>query len=749
VSRELRDADRPTLPPPAPREDQLTDEAFAAISAAATRDRKPGRFARDAAVPPGPRGAAPSALVEAAAASPVPWRGPGLAPALGSSPVIPALAAALDAPPAPVFDVRAVWPAPALAAMTAGAASFPGAGAGAAMPLAYRLLESLAALAPSPIYLGGEASRWAADSGGGGAAGAAEPRPVSLAAAAPALLALGSPWWPEAEATAPSATAAPPATSATSATPGAARRQTTAARAAAPATDLAVPAVAAALVRRSPAPGAVGQMARSFATERALAASDLSLDFVSPEILAAARVYGFDADDAARAVRLAESGDAPLAALKDAVAMTFIRAVSPSFAPAPASETDAPEQPQQAPALAQAAAALPPSASTAGSIAPRHARGATLWPESVIHQLGIRGGQAENQQPRIESALELLAAGAVADAAVWVQSFESGLDIDEAVGWSPVAGIGAARSATGAPAASAPLPRSSPGAEPRMDESDEDAPPEAAPPWIAAAAAALPGPVRPTFEAIYLALTRDAATRRLPPAERAARALAVARRSSASRSLSARDRAAVAWSVLPTVLVGEGEPSAAGNFDLAPEAREAGTGRAVAASMPAIQASPPPPPRHYPAPTAAPPLVQTGPTREMLAAVAEGAARGERTAQAAMPAMQAMARGDGIPEWFAKAAAEIAATERGGSQGISLAEMTLVAASPRSVVAASPRSGTGSSPSATSAHPSAGGSAGDGASDGQGKEEDLENMVHELAGMLRDHFEIQRMRNGD
>jgi hypothetical protein len=747
VSRELRDADRPTLPPPAPREDQLTDEAFAAISAAATRDRKPGRFAREAAVPPGPRGAAPSALVEAAAASPVPWRGPGLAPALGSSPVIPALAAALDAPPAPVFDVRAVWPAPALAAMTAGAASFPGAGAGAAMPLAYRLLESLAALAPSPIYLAGEASRWAADSGGGGAAGAAEPRPVSLAAAAPALLALGSPWWPEAEATAPSATAATPATAATAATaatpatPGAARRQTTA-RAAAAATDLARPAVPAALVRRSPAPGAVGQMARSFATERALAASDLSLDFVSPEILAAARVYGFDADDAARAVRLAESGDAPLAALKDAVAMTFIRAVSPSFAPAPASETDAPEPPQQAPALVQAAAALPSSASTPGSIAPRHARGATLWPESVIHQLGIRGGQAENQQPRIESALELLAAGAVADAAVWVQSFESGLGIDEAVGWSPVAGTGAPRSATGAPVASAPPPLSSPG------ESDEDAAPEAAPPWIAAAAAALPGPVRPTFEAIYLALTRDAATRRLPPAERAARALAVARRSSASRSLSARDRAAVAWSVLPTVLVGEGEPPAAGDFDLAPEARDAGTGRAAAAFMPAIQASPPPP-RHYPAPTAAPPLVQTGPTREMLAAVAEGAARGERTAQAAMPAMQAMARGDGIPEWFAKAAAEIAATERGGSQGISLAEMTLVAASPRSVVAASPRSGTGSSPSATSAHPSAGGSAGDGASDGQGKEEDLENMVHELAGMLRDYFEIQRMRNGD
>src|SRR5690606_28269073 len=111
-----------------------------------------------------------------------------------------------------------------------------------------------------------------------------------------------------------------------------------------------------------------------------------------------------------------------------------------------------------------------------------------------------------------------------------------------------------------------------PAGEPWVPEGDDEAASEAAPPpWIAAAAATLPGPVRPTFEAIYLALTRDTATRSLPPAERAARALAVARRTSASPSLgpragqalSARDRAALAWSVLPNVFAGDGEPSRA------------------------------------------------------------------------------------------------------------------------------------------------------------------------------------------
>jgi hypothetical protein len=819
-------------------DEPVSDEVFAAISQQLAQDRKPGVWAaQEHRVPAGPHGVAPSALTQRALATPVAWRSPGLAPGLGSSPVMPALSATIDAPLGPTFDVRALTLTPAVAAAMAIESSSERTRAieslaAPATATPSRLYETLAAYAPEPVYLSG------ADAPG-------DPSPRGTGD--PALLA--APPYPHAF-NAPSF-AGPPAQSPEPASPVA-----SAARARAEIQ---------ALVRRSPTPGAVGQLARSFGIERSLAAADLSYDFVPPEVISAARVYGFDAHDAVRAVRLAESGDAPLAALKDAVAMTFIQAVSPSVtatrapvasthrgmgpladgsfaAPAPtATALSAGATPQAAvdptvdpsfaapplSSLAQAAAALPASVSYGASqlVAPRRARGATLWPDSALASLGISARQVA-QHPGVESALEVLAAGAVADAAVWVHAMEPGLDLEDA--FAPT--HAALRHSHFAPAPVEPLadpqlslfdlmeppgtaaemplvaydpfpdrrredvreaegpegvamPPVEAGYDPFPDRQRHEAEAEAEAeaeqrelaidagagpgdvPWIRAALSALPAPIRPAFESIYAALAGDPQTRALPPAERAARALAVARRSTSDQPMSARARAAMAWSVLPTVIAG-GSPAeiarASGldapafgfGFDApGPDAPPRGPG-VYADELTPIAAAPPrrrePPqrPAHYPAPTAAPTLVRTGPSAQMYQEAASRAAAGERVAQAAMPTMSAIANTEGIPEWFLEAAKHLAEdAPSSSSSGITLAEMTLVTAMPKTSMAASPRTASASSPApGGDGDPS---SAAGGEDVGERGDFNLDKAANEIVRRLKDYFDIQRMRNGE
>lgn len=73
-------------------------------------------------------------------------------------------------------------------------------------------------------------------------------------------------------------------------------------------------------------PGSAAAQAESWAMVREQAAADLSLDYVSPELLVAAQAYGFGPAEAAQAARLSSSGRTGLAALAAAVDLRFIDA---------------------------------------------------------------------------------------------------------------------------------------------------------------------------------------------------------------------------------------------------------------------------------------------------------------------------------------------------------------------------------------------------------------------------------------
>lgn len=134
-------------------------------------------------------------------------------------------------------------------------------------------------------------------------------------------------------------------------------------------------------------------------------------------------------------------------------------------------------------------------------------------------------------------------------------------------------------------------------------------------------------------------------------------------------------------------------------------------------------------------PTAAPPLVQTGST----APVSEA-----RINQAAMRQMINAAKnrrssGDvSIPPWFEKAARQMFAS----GDGISLAEMTLVATAPAHEIAASPKSASASPASTPEAR---GGVENEGAQAAP----DVEAMALEVYAEIVRLMEISRERNGE
>jgi hypothetical protein len=75
-------------------------------------------------------------------------------------------------------------------------------------------------------------------------------------------------------------------------------------------------------------PGMTAERSRRWATHTQRTAADLSLDFVSPEMVLAARVYGLTPADAAQATRLATGGPTALQTLAGAVELTFLRALA-------------------------------------------------------------------------------------------------------------------------------------------------------------------------------------------------------------------------------------------------------------------------------------------------------------------------------------------------------------------------------------------------------------------------------------
>ncbi|HET7502467.1 MAG TPA: hypothetical protein VFK02_15715 [Kofleriaceae bacterium] len=419
------------------------------------------------------------------------------------------------------------------------------------------------------------------------------------------------------------------------------------------------------------APGMVAERAQSWSVAQERSSSDLALDFVTPELVLAARVYGLGPAEAAQAARLAVVGAGQLGAMASTVDRTFVEAmaivrdartsdgerrqrISSAGQAGAAAADEVPEagdardarvreavsrggvpgtvaagehgEVAGAPARAAITTAFPTAdGGVAAALAPttrepaplpsgvafgvgrRSPRGAFLWPQATVAALGLHAAGSDGQLSMSVAALELLAAQVVAEVGTYAALSEAdggaralagqaGLDgsvpgsAGGAIsGSAPGAVAGFAESVAGsgdatgavrpvlpdgsparAPAFAAGTPGAlasgrgagaAPGAEPGEAE------------VLGAAAALIPAARRARFDALYVALGQTAAGRSWSPAARAARALALAGRGD-DATITARERAATAWDVLPVVYGGAG----------AVEASSDATGAAAAAA---------------------------------------------------------------------------------------------------------------------------------------------------------------------
>jgi hypothetical protein len=485
-------------------------------------------------------------------------------------------------------------------------------------------------------------------------------------------------------------------------------------------------------------PGQIAVRAESFSHARSLAAADLSLDFLSPELLAAARAAGVGPIAAGRAQRIAASGRPHLAALAAAVDRVFVEALSPGSGEASSSgrsrrtsavgdlgaaagwpgagrrASGAAAGPSGAIERMSAAEAAAPgraspddpavlaralgmdaggarvgsaawwAAISLGRVAPvRAPRGAFLLPDQAARFLGVRAGAAEEMRPNISAALELVAASEVAEAATGQHGGRP---------WQAAPTAGALGS--GDAAASRATAES--------------------------ARAQLPRELWSVFDAVYLSLDDGGGARPLAPSARAARALAVASRStsgSPGAAASARARAAAAWAVLPVVLPGGATrragaggagarvgKAAGGLASGSTEARARGAGSAGQALaslvaptfLAADRAGDAEPAWSSVAPSSAG-REQPGRAAPQPTFVSTSAPREAPSASPAAPPPPARpseppkASPEADMAWFYEAAQKYFADAGPSSSGLSVAEMTLVTAAPRAQVAASPQ----------------------------------------------------------
>jgi hypothetical protein len=297
-----------------------------------------------------------------------------------------------------------------------------------------------------------------------------------------------------------------------------------------------------------------------------------------------------------------------------------------------------------------------------------------------------------------------------------------------------------------------------------------------------AAAAMVPAHRRARFEALYVALSQSPAALHWSPAARAARALALAGRSEEA-PVSARERAAAAWDVLPVVYGGAGPGDAAAIGEAGSVAASA-----TAAVQQAIAS--------YVAPTwlggsrtaaprartaggrAAPDMVAAGGFMADLPQVAgaglaglsarAGEALGSYVTPAAPPSAPRESSRDGavlraptaapeyvqtgrsagrygggeveIPAWFEAAARRMLADRTGDGTGISISELTLVTSTPSNQIAASTRAAT--SAAATPAPAAA-------AQPGKAPQIDVEKLATEVYRNILVLMDVARARNGD
>jgi trimeric autotransporter adhesin len=475
------------------------------------------------------------------------------------------------------------------------------------------------------------------------------------------------------------------------------------------------------------APGMIAERAQAWSVAQERSSADLAFDFVTPELVLAARVYGLGPAEAAQAVRLAVAGPGQLSAMAGAVDRTFVQAMAieaerrgdrTRVVSAYPIAAEAGGAPYTAGATSETAAttAFASPASTFG-VGRRTPRGAFLWPAATTAALGLNAAAPDGDQSMSVAALELLAAQAVAELGTYsaLGDAERGVIGDTA---------SSSRGAVGGTAG---------------ELRDEDV--------FESANALVPQARRAKFQALYVALSQSPAGRSSSPAARAVRALALAGRG--EDSVSARERATVAWDVLPVVYgvdaeneslsTGEaaartarrreelrgfdttfvdGRPGLSNLSSRAGEALGSYVAPSAATSSPSASASRGDAGAVLRAPTAAPELVQTG-----------------------RPAGRAGGGEVEIPAWFEQAARKMFDSKTGVSEDISLAELTLVTAAPSPQIAASSRAPTGNASVVASPSAAAGGD--------KKQQLDIEKLANDVYREVLVLMDVARVRNGE
>ncbi len=790
-------------------DDEATpDEVLAAIARAA-RPRAPAS-AQMPTIAPAP--AAVSSVPEAAAPAPVrPTMADqiarsaptapdaGLYAGLASSPMAPALAGILPLPAAPVFDPRALFGGGMISAYLGGGVQR---GAASSMMTSMTLWPSVAnvwidagpAALASPdeapslgIAARAPAATFVAPDRGAAEPGVASPAPTTADAPAaspaaraaarfsmpsPALAALGAAAtdptiWSMRGFDAPAASVAQPASSPASSVSAAGVSLD------APLGDVDT----GGWIAR---PGMTAEHAHSFAVQHERAAADLAFDFVSPEQVLAARVYGFGPTEAAQASRLAVAGPAGLAAMASAVDLTFLRQLhieaeaqasmqamqtahastaraSSTTAPAPAyasaEPVEAPPSATSAPASISSPVpspnvAAPSAAPSVFGVPRRLPRGVFLWPAGAIAALDLHAEMPQGTAAMEVAALELLAASAVAEMGALVSPMAQSMASPSGADDQPVASPRARAFAPAMPSVS-----TAPGAEMTMTDGTAEPAVERI-----ADAIAVPPAQRAQFESIYLSLTRSPVGQSLSPSARAARALAIATHQAAdgATASTAQERAFAAWSVMPMVYAGDGATAPTANqADVPMYARRARpdqqrmdvyapdapamTGlaaRAGAAIGSYVQ------PSAHEVDRASSGAAPMSPAAAAFTSSGVSAAREPFVHELIRQGRGFTRAGGGeveIPAWF-EAAAKRMLEQRGLGENLSMAELTLVASAPSAQVAASRKGGGAPAQHSTPAGP---------ATAEQGEKPDIDKIAAEVYAEIMKLLDVARERSGD
>jgi hypothetical protein len=743
---------------------ETPDDVFAAISQAATRSR--------VAPPPATRAEALAAEVAAAEAARTFERetladvishavpsapGAGLAAQLASSPFAPALRHVLPLAAAPTFDIRALFGgglgstylagllAPATREIEIAATSAPAWASWAPATLAEREAPSF-----EPEYVA-PAEPVTADAGASISDDVAPEAQAAVHQLATPLMTLRSALlsWNVDTLDAGEARIGAPAVTETRETALAARSLIdamtlptlgeSAALRELGAIDLAGGSTAQASSYASP--GALADRAQAWSVAQERSVADLSFDFVPPELVLAARVYGLGPAEAAQAARLAIAGHGSLSAMAGAVDRTFVQALAieherrtgqPVTAyPMLSSSTPSAEAPATA---ATSAAAMSSLAEIAFGVQRRTPRGAFLWPSGTIAALGLNAAAPDGDHAMSVAALELLAAQAVAELGTY-----AALSPQRGAQPELQPAVAAQTASTGASPTSA-------------EPSEQD---------VLATATSLVGSARRAkFEAMYIALGQSAATRSWSPAARAARAVALAGRG--DETITARERAGIAWDVLPVLSIGElgpdGEPVASAlstgqaaeraqqrrELDLSTFVERPGLGALSARAGEALGS--------YVTPSAAPAASQatTSSRSSTLASRAEpGALVRPPTAApelvqtgTASRSWQRHGGGDHeLPPWFEEAAKKMLLADRGGgpADNISLSELTLITSAPSTQIAASTRSAPSALPTSAATK----------TADNKEAQLDIEKIANDVYRQILVIMDATRARNGE